>query len=86
MRWMGHADTSLIVPEATGAYRRQFEARFAAADLPYAKVNPRQSRLVEVASQPAGADRISPIMPTILGTMLRLQRQKTPTDEIVDLR
>src|SRR5260221_2809789 len=44
LRWIGQTDTSLIVFEATGAYHRQLEARVAAADLPYTKVNPRQAR------------------------------------------
>jgi hypothetical protein len=32
MRWIRQTDTSLIVFEATGAYHRELEARFAAAD------------------------------------------------------
>jgi transposase len=87
IRWIGQTDTSLIVFEATGAYHRELEARFAAADLPYAKVNPRQSRrFAEVTGRLAKTDRVDAIMLAKMGAMLGLQRQEPPSDEIVDLR
>ena len=87
MRWIGQTDTSLIVFEATGAYHRELEARFAAADLPYAKVNPRQSRqFAEVTGRLAKTDRVDAIMLARMGAMLGLQRQEPASDTIVDLR
>ena len=58
-----------------------------ALDLPYAKVNPRQSRrFAEVTGRLAKTDRVDDIMLAKMGAMLGLQRQEPPSDEIVDLR
>jgi len=87
LRWIGQTNTSLIVFEATGAYHRQLEARLAAADLPYAKVNPRQARrFAEVTGRLAKTDRVDALMLAKMGAVLELERQEPASEDISELR
>jgi transposase len=87
MRWIGQTDTSLIVFEATGAYHRQLEARLAAADLPYTKVNPRQARrFAEVTGRLAKTDRVDAVVLAKMGAVLGLERQEPPSADMSELR
>jgi transposase len=87
IRWIEQTNISLIVFEATGAYHRQLEARLTAADLPFTKINPRQARrFAEVTGRLAKTDRVDAIILAKMGAVLRLERQKSPSEDIIDLR
>jgi len=63
VRWIGKGEVSLVVFEATGAYHHQLEAMLAAADIPFAKVNPRQARrFAEATGRLAKTDRVDAAM------------------------
>jgi transposase len=84
LRWIRQTDTSLVLFEATGAYHRSLEAALAAADLPFAKVNPWQARrFAEATGRLAKTDRVDAIMLAKMGAVLGLERQE-PRSEILN--
>jgi transposase len=44
LKWIGGGELPLVVFEATGAYHRRLEAALSTSGIPFARVNPRQSR------------------------------------------
>lgn len=69
--WLGRHGIARVVYEATGAYHRAFERALAQADLPLAKVNPRQARrFAEATGRLAKTDRCDAAMLARLGALL----------------
>lgn len=57
--WLGDFEIARVTFEPTGAYHHTFERRLAEADLPLAKVNPRQARrFAEAISRHAKTDAV----------------------------
>ena len=87
LRWIRQTDTSLVLFEATGAYHRSLEAALAAADLPFAKVNPWQARrFAEATGRLAKTDRVDAIMLAKMGAVLGLERQETRSEVLNELK
>jgi transposase len=87
VRWIGKTDVSLIVFESTGAYHRQLEALFAAADIPFAKVNPRQARrFAEATGRLAKTNRVDAAMLAKMGAVLELERHEPKSENLNELR
>jgi len=87
VRWIGKPDVPLIVFEATGAYHHQLEALLAAADIPFAKVNPRQARrFAEATGRLAKTDRVDAAMLAKMGAVLELGRYEPKSESLYELR
>lgn len=87
IRWIGRRDIPLIIFEATGAYHRQLEAAFAAGNVRFAKVNPRQARrFVEATGRLAKTDRVDAAMLAKMGAVLELEAQQPRSETLHRLR
>jgi transposase len=76
-----------VVFEPTGPYHRAFERVLGAADLPYAKVNPRQARrFAEAIGSLAKTDRLDAAMLARMGAMLELQTRPPRGETLLALK
>jgi transposase len=85
--WLTPHTVTRVVYEATGAYHRAFERTLAQADLPLAKVNPRQARrFAEATGQLAKTDRCDAAMLARLGALLEPPVRSVPTPVLATMR
>lgn len=85
--WLAQHRILRVVYEATGAYHRAFERALAQADLPLAKVNPRQARrFAEATGQLAKTDRCDAAMLARLGALLEPPVRSLPSATLVAMR
>lgn len=87
VRWIEKLGRPLVVFEATGAYHRQLEAALGAQDVPFCKVNPRQSRrFAEATGRLAKTDRVDAATLARMGAALELSAQPPKSEILHDLR
>jgi transposase len=86
LKWLSQFDVTLIVFEPTGPYHRRLERLLADADLPYAKINPRQARrFAEATGKLAKTDRVDAIMLARFGALLTPTQSTIKSQELEDL-
>lgn len=82
--WLKGRQLDRIVFEATGAYHRCFERTLAAADMPMAKINPRQARrFAQATGKLAKTDKIDAAMLARFGALLAPEIRQ-PVSEALD--
>lgn len=85
--WLVQHRIFRVVYEATGAYHRAFERTLAQANLPLAKVNPRQARrFAEATGQLAKTDRCDAAMLARLGALLEPPVRSLPSATLAAMR
>lgn len=85
--WLAQHRIVRVVYEATGAYHRAFERTLAEANLPLAKVNPRQARrFAEATGQLAKTDRCDAAMLARLGALLEPPVRSLPSVTLAAMR
>jgi len=85
--WLAQHRIIRVVYEATGAYHRAFERTLAQADLPLAKVNPRQARrFAEATGRLAKTDRCDAAMLARLGALLEPPVRSLPSATLATMR
>jgi transposase len=76
-----------VVFEPTGPYHRAFERTLGVADVPCAKVNPRQARrFAEAIGSLAKTDRLDAAMLARMGAMLQLKTRPPRSDALLALK
>jgi transposase len=81
VKWLAQRSVERVVFEPTGPYRRAFERALGVADVPYAKVNPRQARRsAEAIGSLAKTDRLDAAMLARMGAMLELKTRPPRSD------
>ncbi|HEV2039402.1 MAG TPA: IS110 family transposase [Casimicrobiaceae bacterium] len=71
LRWIGKQNLIRVVFEATGPYHRDLEQRLEQAGVPFAKVNPRQTRrFAEAIGTLAKTDQVDALMLARFGALL----------------
>jgi transposase len=71
IKWLAHRSVKRVAFEPTGPYHRAFERALGAADVPFAKVNPRQARrFAEAIGSLAKTDRLDAAMLARMGADL----------------
>jgi len=85
--WIGQAEASLVVFEATGVYHRLLETGLATHDIPFARVNPRQARrFAEGTGQLAKTDRVDAAILARMGSLLELGTDQPRSETQHDLK
>jgi transposase len=83
LRWFAEKPAERVVFEPTGPYHRAFERSLGMANVPFAKVNPRQARrFAEATGKLAKTDRLDAAMLARMGALLQLP-VRPPRSEIV---
>jgi transposase len=85
--WLAPHDIVRVVYEPTGPYHRAFERALAMADLPVAKVNPRQARrFAEATGKLAKTDRCDAAMLARFGALLEPAPRPVVSQVIDDMK
>lgn len=87
LTWIRKLGALLVVFEATGAYHRTLETALAKRNIPFCKVNPRQSRrFAEATGRLAKTDRVDAMTLARMGAVLELPAQAPRTEVINELK
>ena len=87
LKWIGGGELPLVVFEATGAYHRRLEAALSTSGIPFARVNPRQSRrFAEATGRLAKTDRVDATMLARMGAVLELEGRDAPHESLYDFK
>ena len=87
VKWLVHGSVERVVFEPTGPYHRAFERALGVAGVPYAKVNPRQTRrFAEAIGSLAKTDRLDAAMLARMGAMLELKTRPPRSDALLALK
>src|ERR1700735_277771 len=87
IKWLAHWSVKRVVFEPTGPYHRAFERALGAADIPFAKVNPRQARrFAEAIGRLAKTDRVDAAMLASMGAMLGVKTRPPRSDALLVLK
>jgi transposase len=87
VKWLAQTPVERVVFEPTGPYHRAFERALGVADVPYAKVNPRQARrFAEAIGSLAKTDRLDAAMLARMGAMLELKTRPPRSEALLELK
>ena len=87
IKWLAQAPVERIVFEPTGPYHRALERALGAADIPFAKVNPRQARrFAEATGKLAKTDRLDAAMLARMGAVLELETRPARSEVLLELK
>jgi transposase len=87
LRWRAETPVERVVFEPTGPYHRAFERALGAADVPFAKVNPRQARrFAEATGKLAKTDRLDAAMLARMGALLQLPTRPPRSEIVLELK
>ena len=87
IKWLAQAPVERIVFEPTGPYHRALERALGAADIPFAKVNPRQARrFAEATGKLAKTDRLDAAMLARMGAVLELETRSARSEVLLELK
>jgi transposase len=87
IKWLAQAPVQRVVFEPTGPYHRALERALGAADVPFAKVNPRQARrFAEATGKLAKTDSLDAAMLARMGALLELETRPARSEILLELK